>query len=724
MTSKKIKESYTVSKAAKKIGMPVKLLRSLIEDGSIKTYTSRDKIYVCEHDVNRLLEQKNTFVGIATIMEHAEKNINSRFVTEFVSNRNKYEEFLELNDYFGCERLWPDKILFELDRKSFKYIKIADYDYLIDKSIVFFETYGFTETEKRIFYMEHDQQHPITVADFKDFLKYQNRVDLQSPSLTEMIKCLLEYPIELHEYQEFDIAVMKRKMSTNTAFDFLQKFSQHQKYTLKRKCKYNDFYDSQKEYHRTDSGGENKKNKAYSKRFVADLAVFIFNRDYIAKEKLIERALGKSFFAEMWLYIASTYIVAWRRQQICLSWEYLNLDDDTIFPEINRATLKEDIINGVYDDDLLIKIADFMNEKIKLKRHLPHKINRRHPRPLRIAMRKKKTKKLRQLIDCEKNKNGDGESIKDVPTNLKSFFGTLYLMMAYHHNNSGEGKLKTNRISRYCNRFELEKFFGREFKGLMGTENFEVNRMNKSMLQSIYQSRSLRGESGVVLSRLASSARNHTNLSSISYYLNDYNYVGEGCSFLLTQLIDMGAMSVIPYKLLCYAHPDSFAQLSTEEKKELIKLTGSPLNLELAFREFEAVETLKEVFREGEWKDTESILRTLHIISQGGGHGKEKGVYCLKRAAGYVCDLPFCDSCISINCEHHIFTKQAIPALISVINEFKEKYELTKDPRILNYVKNELLPNYKHIIESIMRDMEKKEQQDFIRWYRERILNG
>ncbi len=127
--------SYTISQAAKTLGIKRVVLEEQIEEGNIHL----DGDFVSAVDMELLKDQKDRYVSLR---EYLSRHDSERFDSRYVKNRNKYIDFLEDNDYFGIEHVHSDRIYFSLPSEVDLYILREDTDFLDFKSTVFFRDVG------------------------------------------------------------------------------------------------------------------------------------------------------------------------------------------------------------------------------------------------------------------------------------------------------------------------------------------------------------------------------------------------------------------------------------------------------------------------------------------------------------------------------------------------------------------------------------------------------
>ena len=131
----------TIKKASQILGIKAEVIRYQVEVGKIELVEGKVSSSVCE----MILEQQALYIGIKIFLK---KHDNDRFESKYVKNRNKYIDFLEVNEYFGIKIIEPEDILFDMPEREDFYITKEDAQLLEYKSERFFDEFGLTEREK------------------------------------------------------------------------------------------------------------------------------------------------------------------------------------------------------------------------------------------------------------------------------------------------------------------------------------------------------------------------------------------------------------------------------------------------------------------------------------------------------------------------------------------------------------------------------------------------
>ncbi len=291
-------------------------------------------------------------------------------------------------------------------------------------------------------------------------------------------------------------------------------------------------------------------------------------------------------------------------------------------------------------------------------------------------------------------------------------------MAEVHHNKTGEGYMKSNRMNEYKNKYKGKSFFGDVFYETLNGENGQVRRMNKSFLQANEMISRKTGHTPIAAQSLVSLARNHSNLDSISTYLSDHSIDGECADVVLSMLIERGVMGAHIYQMLIDLYPDSFKKLpSAEQTKFISSLELSPLNVEMGGNVLLFKQRIIDLYKNGKKEEQiGKILTALYEIGNGKGLAKDKGGCCIRRAVGEKCENGKFLSCIANDCPYLVFTKYGIDSLLEVIFQYYQKFRETKNIKYFIVIKQIIIPKYKRIIEDIMKSLNNEEQVALLKY--------
>lgn len=669
---------WTVRGVAIKANVKIAILEHLIETGKIESKNG----LIRKSDVKRIVENKEAFVSF---YDYVMGKVNERFDPRYVKNRNALWEFMEDNHFWGITIHNADEMLFTYSDSLEKYISINDIDKLDEKVSTFLELYDLGIYEQIRVILEKkvkDKRIKTTYMEFAREIR-EKQPKYYTKALVEVSKILEEYESDIFKDTPEVIEELIGKLKLKREQEIFAKYHSFLKQRGLVEIKSIKFESDQK-----------KGIKAYDDKTYANLAKCIFNEDMIEKNQMVEKALKNSFFAELWMFWACFFVDGWRGNDSCEKWIYPMLEKNKFINEFCVETLYEDILNKRISEKQYSKVAKYCLKACELE-----------------AQRTLKTgEKTRGIL------------IPAIREENLPFYGRLELIAEVHHNKTGEGYMKSNRINEYRNKYKGKAFFGEDFYETLNRENGQVRRMNKSFLQANEMISRKRGHTPIAAQSLVSLARNHSNLDSISAYLSDHSIDGECADVVLSMLIERGVMGAHIYQVLKDLFPDAFHKLpSAEQTKFMSSLELSPLDIEMGGNAILFQKRLIDLFKSGkEERETDKILTVLYEIGNGKGLAKDKGIFCIKRAVGEKCDNGRFSSCIANDCPYLVFTKYGIDSLLEVIFKYFQKYEETKNVKYFMVIKQIIIPKYKKIIENIMKGLNNEEQTALLKYLEEK----
>ena len=657
MGKRKPADGMAVNTASKYLSIPAKKLRNQISAGKINCTDGR----ISRSVLDELQRQKEQYISLR---EYLSWQDGDRFNSSLTRNRAKYIDYLERNDYFGVPVVESDQLLLTVSGKNEFFIPRADLAFLDYKSRPFFEDFGLSEHEKadRIlagkktgrFVRENIQRYISSIKDEEN---------IYTPSLTEFLQIVCEMP-DIRTATDEDLFGAIESAGTRKARELLVNFFN---YTAAHE---------DVAYHVVElKKAEESSVAAYPYADFIRLAKVLFNEAYDTDHGLTAKAVETAIYAETWLFLACHYVCGWRASDICQRWVYPNLKDDANPFGINTETLKKDILSGSIPDSTYDSIALYVIRRIEMAFNVPGKTGRG---------------KLRSAI---------------MPA-LRPFFGKLELIAEYHHLASGDGYMKTCRISRYKNWVTCREFFGDGIFSITGMHALSSRRLNKSYLQGMEQAARADGNTTLVSHVIASYARSHANVDTTVAYLKDHGLTGESAEVVLCMMMQRGVFGVSLYHALLAAFPDAFGKLTVKEQSRLMaQVPLSAYELESAGSVFAASEEMAAELACGKTGLPQVVLRAMLAIGQGQGKAKDEGVYCKRKALGLCCDHPLYESCLANLCPHYVFTSEGVPALVRVIRDYAEKARHTGDKKYEAALRKCIIPAFQDVLNDVIREM-------------------
>ena len=668
----KKEKCWTIRGAAAKASIKQDVMLYLIESGKVASENG----LVQKEDVLKIIKNRQEFISFS---EYVKGKANDRFVPTLVRNRNALWDYMEENNFFGIKMYSAKDMLFTLPDNSDKFMRMEDIE-IMDKGITMFLRLYDLEVIDQVKIVLGEKVKSKILSD--TYLEFVEEIKKNEPRYYTKILVNLANDIGTYEEDILNDRTEKMKQLIN-GVDYKREELMFVKYMalLKRKgvTKVNNIlFEDPKDK-------EKRGRDAYDVDTYAKIAKLIFNEEMIQKNKLIEKALNKSFFAEMWMFWACFFVDGWRGNDTCEKWVYLRLDENSFIDEFCIDTLADDILMNRICEEQYEKVARYCLKVYELELQNTLKIG----------------------------ENTKGFLLPAIREENLAFYGRLELIAESHHLKNGEGYMKCNRMEKYLNKYKIKEFFGNSFYETLYKGNGEIRRMNKSFLQSFEVVSRKEGHTPLAAQTLVSLARNHSNLDSIQAYLSDHSIDGECADVVLSMLIERGVMGVYIYQALKESFPEAFKKMPAVEQTKMMSLIKiTPLDIEMGSNTLLLQEKIESLFVRG--KNEEKIiglLRALYEIGNGNGMGKDKGIYCLRRALGEICENGKFASCIANDCPYLIFTKYGIDSLIGVIRSFFAKYEESHNIKYIEVLKQVILPKYKYIIIEIMRSFKTDEQK-------------
>ena len=669
---------YNVTTLSRASGYPKSLISKKIWQGQIPVSEG----VIQEAAADRILSERRKYISLA---EYAAARASESFSGKS-ADRNKLLTFLEINNFFGIPHVEYGKVLMGVNTDDLFFFR-RDIPILDECLEGFFEEVSTTGKERADMMLANAvKSHTETVRLLREFADtyMKDKIDYP-PSYVAFVRIMLSVP---------DITALKTdevrqslKMEMSVACkDFVVRFLNF----CKTKCpvKYGDI---------VIKAAPARSIPSYSREIYFELMKCVFNNDYIHEHKMIEKALEKHLYAEMWLHIALYAACGWRAADICRGWKYLCLNkrEETLFGS-NKDTLYDDILYDRIPDKVYDDVCKFCISSVEVAGQLPEKTNLLSPPPLRAVIRPE----------------------------LRTFFGMLTLIGEAHMLKSGDGYMKPNRAAEYQKKGNLRAFFGDTFVDILHGENIQSRRLNKVFLQGTEEAARKNGNSGLMAAMVAGYARNHTSMDTIIHYLCDHQLNGETAEMVVYFMMERGVFGFLYYKTILLAYPEALKKLPMDKQNELIAIMDeTPLELELNQAELDEQFYIQEQSEKRNEYIVEQQMKEMLEVSQGRGKAKDEGLYCKIRARGEACVHPEYNSCLAGCCRHMIFTEDALIPLLKVLKSCLD--EALHDPKMEAVYNNIMMPFYNGIIERLIRKMSLSEEDiDGIDQIAAEVLNG
>lgn len=660
------KDTMSILNAASRLKIKSEVLRYQVESGNIQSRDSR----IHKSDFEIIQKQMSEYIGITDFIK---QHNSDRFVAKLSHIRNKYIDFLEVNEYFGATLYKPQEMLFVDYRTEEFFITKEDADFIDYKSIQFFEDFGYTEKEKIFRMIEKPSGNRLSKSYIENYIKYiDDSTNIYTPSMTSFVEFMLSVG-DITRLSDDDIITMIENADTLRTKELIVDF-----------VRYVSRFEDVKYHYMDLEKRESKPVISYAYEQYVRLAKVLFNIEYDLEYNLTSKAIENHNFAEMWLFLSVHFICGWRASDICNNWVYPNLKSNDNPFKIKLDTLREDILRDRIENGVYESIALYAIRKIEMCFNLPSKNSRASAGKLR----------------------------SEIVPDLRGFFGKLILIAELHHVVSNDGYMKVSRISRYCNWTYCREFFGKDMYEFTDRNNISSRRLNKSYLQGIEQAARDNGNTTLVAHIVASLARNHTNVDTTAIYLKDHGLTGESAEVVLYMMMQRGVFGVSLYHMLVTAYPEAFEKLSARDQTKLMeKIPLTSYEIETMGTVLVASEKMAIELSKGLVEEPIEILKAMYAIGQGQGKSKDTGVFCKKRALGESCDHPEYESCLANLCKHHVFTNDGIPSLGRVIKAYREKALGTGNIKYKVALNKKIIPAFQEVINAVIKEMSKHEKE-------------
>lgn len=648
---------YSISETSQATGISKSRLSKMILEGKITA--TEDKID--EQYVDQLLKEKQDFISL---YEYTRKYDSEKFKADLVVNRRKIQDELEKNQYYGLSVKYANSMLIGT-KKDIVFFRREDVQILDEKLTPFFSTFGLTEEEKIAQLIANTTGHEVSkqmLRKYRDEMMYEDSI---TPSHTAFVDVILMAP-DVSILEDKDIAKIITPGVSPTVKGLLVSYLNYVKRHTKTQ------YSAM-----MITASKSNGYPAYDDDTYLELASCVFNSEYIAEHEMIEKALSNHLYIEMWLFIAIHFTCGWRAEDICQGWKYLNLKESPKF-NINTETLYEDILYDRIPESTYEDVCTYAIQSIDVSNQLPGKTSVHNPLPLKMII---------------------------TPT-LRPFFGLLTLIAESVMLRSGDGYMKNSRASLYQKKMNIKHFFGERMYYALDGANLMSRRLNKDYLQGIELSAKETGAGAVLASAVASYARNHISLDTISHYLHDHKLTGESAEMVLYMMMERGVFGFEAYQALVTAYPEAMHALPIKKQNELISMVqSSPYQIEMEETGNDTRYYVKDQFLKGNSETILQILTDMFELSQNRGKAKDDGVYCIARVRKEVCANPEYKSCLANACPYLIFTRYGYGPLVEVIRDYRLAAN-KGNAKAAHILKSIILPRYRDILNTLMRERE------------------
>lgn len=553
---------------------------------------------------------------------------------EYLGNEGKQKmiSFLEDNDWFGCKpvlvkgqvmlteaqvELYKDPLINffaelspKINSKKMHAMLQAKFPETADQVTIFFNSIGVFE--EALFYIS-------------DFLLYSLKKDI--------------FLMNDHEVSELmDLATRDMIKSHGLILTFFLSWL---------KGKYKTAY--KKEYFMKNRYSMANSKQAYEFDEYLKLLYYLFNEDYIRREKMYKKATESKNYADTWLFLSLHFICSLRTTDM----------ERIPHPTLLKSPISvlKQIKKDQYADSEARQVLLSITSRLCLLPLTPNKTNTH--------------KNISQIKF-------------NVPESCEVHIGTLLSICEAHSCLAGDSK---NPLIRKISDYDrISRYMGEEIGSLFLESNFRSRSANKSYLQSLCMvADGISGEEDGAKIKgymLAAIARSHKGswgkfAGVTATYLKDAKMNGLSAEFVAKELFERGVLSFVPSMLLKIITEGSYNDLSFSQQTLIIqKLNLSPNEIEQTMEmvsrsKQQAEEIVKELLTSG--RNNIDILGILHKIGTGEAFSKQPESLCLLTAVNQVCSFDNRTQCVG--CKYEIKTKSTMLLLVSEYKRVLSLYQ-------------------------------------------------
>lgn len=634
-------EMIPAAKAAEIADLSDYQFKKLIKSGVIRAQRIKNDWYVTEAEVQKFTGERKQYIGLNDLIEELVPYVTTLFDPENGRHRAALNLWVKNAGISYYLTSWTDSG-FLGDRRNAYYIPI-DRKPLFKSMLKPFLTQFGISANRREFLEGQDfwKEHPKTWEALKSFShkKMDNGMVALMETLMESLQC------EIMDATNEDIEDV-------LAYALLAPIEIYQSYTAMfinfvathYECK----FDMKVEYRTGKAHKNTKSTEPYSVQEYFIFAYMNYNDDFIAENKLIEKAVENPKMAFIWIRGCWHYVAMWRDEDIREQIPVLNI-------KMSKAELKEKLLSGEFSLKEADELAILLEMAIQGSKEQPEKTKKER---LRVTF----SDKLRPII------------------------GLAYACCLVH----AEGEF-IEGIKPDVSLFHV--FYGPKYKKVFGNQCFANRRANKSYGDTVVViSDRKNGKNNKVLGYvLAGYARGHSHqrgkIPSITHHYLSYKMDGLSDNEILMLLWDLGCCSFVVNYLLEAIYGEAFRCLPVTDQAEIVKMTGltaydaeiiSETVLRAERRSKQLAESVLKSYPtvEGQQK---ACKKAFTAMVQGEAAGKDDGIMCLSHAFMHPCTKPQCEHCPG--CENAILTKGAYYTVFKVLKEAYEQRDKAQTER-------------------------------------------
>lgn len=589
------------------------------------------------------------FINLLEAVSREAEAVGSLF-RDTLPGQDALWEFLDVNGWFGVEHI-------EAGRNTM----VATLEPMKDALDLWLRAYNRSRSEKvDLMLAAYEHTLPLTCQAFQRFVQEAGRKEQDSTwKLLDFLLSELDHEITDYDESEIHALITKANQELSLAgmyqlTDFLNMASQ-----------------ASWSYQFQSRQIVKTENSAYSLEHFAVMAYTVFNTESWLEHRLVEKAVEKRKYAELWLFVALHFVCAVRKTDLAR----LPVPALPYEPQEVRAR----ILQNRFAASEARSISEELMFRLEMKPMKPNKTRR----------------------------SGNVPNVKlFIPESALVPFGII-LALSLSWREPDDPFVSSNvEIP------DMRAFFGADFAAAVGEKRFLSRRANKAYLQGIELAAD--AETGVQPKgyMLAALARSHKGgigqlAETTDVYLRDASFSGYTPEFILREMFERGIFGFIPALLLENYAGREYLELDVTSQTQLIKAIGlDALQLETitssvmkSFHKAEVIVRSLVLERGGEPRRLAGILQN---IAAGAAPSKQPEYLCLRTAAGYPCFSP--DRSCCIGCGYEIYTKSAMHLLTKEYVRLSRAMDTAGDfqrTRIQSLLEDGILPAITEIVTSI-----------------------
>lgn len=415
----------------------------------------------------------------------------------------------------------------------------------------------------------------------------------------------------------------------------------------------------------------NPENGAYSLQQFSVLAYTVFNAESWEKHGLVEKAVEKRKYAELWLFVALHFVCAVRNTDLVR----LPTPSLPYAPE----ELRERILRGSFTRADARAVSEELLFRLEM-----------HP------LRPNKTRRSKSVSNLK----------LFIPESILEPLGII-LSLSLSWRGPSDPFVSTN-----AELPDIRAFFGAEFAAALGGKRFLARRANKAYLQGIELAADETvgaKPKGYILAALARSHKGGmAKLPEMTdVYLRDANFSGYRPEFILREMFERGIFGFIPALLLDRYMGRDYRRLDVASQTRLIQEIGlDAMQLEMltetVMRSFRQAGEIVHDLLEAQRGEPRRLESTLQNIAAGASPSRQPEFLCLRTAAGYPCCMTERTGCVG--CVYEIYTKSAMHLLVKEyvrLNRAMMESDEFARSRMKNILEKGILPSIAEMLASI-----------------------